>query len=185
MHFLALVFIPYTERPTREMVAALIDPSELKTFPYRKVYLSSLARAVMSEVYAVAPGSSEQLAAAMEELGAGGMDDNGLYSLDSFNPHDHYDTWCIGGRWEGAVQGIVSNDLSDIDELEMKSLTTNICPVKELPIPLVPQAVVTPEGYWYDRGDDAEPKERNWVDEYHELCEKYADCLAVGVDCQG
>lgn len=185
MHFLALVFIPFTEEPTREMVEKLIDPVEQKSFPYRKVYLSSEARDVMSEVYAVAPGSTEQLAAAMAELNAGGIDEKGLYSLNSFNPHDHYDSWCIGGRFEGEVQGIISNDLSDVDEFADESFITNICPVKELPISLLPQAIVTPDGLWYDRGDDAESREQSWMDEYHGLCEKYADCLAVGVDCQG
>lgn len=186
MHFFTLVFIPFTEKPTREMVEALLDPAEGKTFPSRKVYLTSQARAVMAGVYAVDPGNVEGVAAALTANEVGGMDEKGLYSLDSRNPQDHWDTsWCIGGRWNGVVQGHSRTEGDSLDDATDAPLQYNICHVNELPFSLLPYAVVTPDGLWYDRGVEDKQREQEWVDEFRALCEKYADCLAVGIDCQG
>ncbi len=107
---------------------------------------------------------------------------------EEFNPHGQWDAWEIGGRNDGVIMGRVSLSKESDDRSEEGVLARNLCAVSDLPEDMVPFAVVTPDGAWHMEGvvgtfGDAFDLDMYWEDKYDELCERYADCLAVGLDC--
>lgn len=97
-----------------------------------------------------------------------------------------YDGCVIGGRYDGQIFGAEAMYNLTPDEfqrrygLDVVKARNNIRPASEVPEELVPYAVVTPDGDWFDcEGKDWE----SWRDEAAELLRKYEDHFAVAVDC--
>lgn len=112
----------------------------------------------------------------------------GVYTANLLHADDaivRWDGWMIGGRYDG----VVNQDQGARDaQVEKQALWRNMRVVHDLPEGVVPFAVVTsdgrcrmegkmgPFGYSYDH-------DPYWEDTYDALCEQYADCIAVGLDC--
>lgn len=106
------------------------------------------------------------------------------------NSHVYWDSWQIGGRYDGVISRGSSRDKADNHPaaIESETLANNMCPVRDLSEDLVPFAVVTSAGQSFIEGTmgafgyshDHDPY---WEDKYDTLREKYVDCVAVGLDC--
>lgn len=104
----------------------------------------------------------------------------------SGNPLAKCDGFTIGGQYDGQIFGALPMYNLSPEEyqqrygLDVVKPLDNIRPAKEVPRTLVPYAILTPEGEWFD----GEHQERaRWRREAAGLLEKYADYLVVAVDC--
>jgi hypothetical protein len=102
------------------------------------------------------------------------------------NPKLKYDGFIIGGRYDQQIFGAAPMYNLSPDEFEKRygmdvvKAENNIRPASEVPKELVPYAIVTPQGEWFD----CENKDReSWRSEAEELLKIYDDCLVVAVDC--
>ncbi len=182
MHLFVLVFLLFTAEQVREKVEALLDPQDDgRAFPYRKVYLSPQVIPLVADMYGVQHNDIQGLAAVLRQKSAGGLDERGIYSLDSCNPRDHWESWMIGGRWDGAVQDRWDGKRVEDDLAVEGELAQNSRRVADLPHDLIPYAVVSPDGIWHEQGFDP----LAWAHEYRRLRSHYSDCLAIVVDCEG
>jgi hypothetical protein len=96
------------------------------------------------------------------------------------------DGYVIGGRFDGQLFGaepeydLTPQDFQKRYGLDVLRDEHNIRPASEVPLGLVPYAVVTPEGAWLD----CERKGAAvWAAEVLGLLRRYADCVVVAVDC--
>ena len=102
------------------------------------------------------------------------------------NPASHWDYLCIGGRWDGVIFGTPRrDDLVNAGE-EHERLEYNCAPVRQLPEDLIPHAIVTPDGLWYEEANWASTEEavkERWREEARALLKRHQNCLAIAVDC--
>lgn len=113
----------------------------------------------------------------------------GSYLTDR-DPRWHWDYWTIGGRWSGVFNTLPSCDHHDAESY------SNIARVGDMPDDFVPQAIVIPEGEWFegpivlfDKLFEAHLDEeeltarRDWDRQAGALLSRYPDHIAVAVDC--
>jgi hypothetical protein len=104
------------------------------------------------------------------------------------DPRTKWDYWQIGGRWSKLFAVCPS-----VPEVRDENLEGNVARVNTLPADLLPYAIVTPEGDWWEEEGSGfhlpnpEPEEeadrRKWELEANRLLCHYPDHLAVVVDC--
>jgi sensor domain CHASE-containing protein len=101
-------------------------------------------------------------------------------------PRAKCDAFIIGGRFDQEIYGVEPMYDLTPDEFEQRygmdvvKAENNIRPAAEVPKGLVPYAVVTPEGEWFDC--ENRDKER-WRVEAEALLQRYANYLVVAMDC--
>lgn len=96
------------------------------------------------------------------------------------------DGYVIGGRYDRQLFGadpeynLTPAEFQERYGLDVLRDENNIRPASEVPVGLVPYAVVTPEGAWLD----CERKGAAvWAAEVRGLLRRYADWMVVAVDC--
>jgi hypothetical protein len=116
-----------------------------------------------------------------------------------YNPASKWDTWCIGGRWDGWIYG-PERERQCADEVAgfnigpaHQKLENNCRRVSQIPVDdpyYVPFAILTPEGEWLEQGKMGfwaivhDPIDHNeWQSTFKAVMSKYAEHLAVAVDC--
>lgn len=138
MHFCIYVLIP-SDSDIEELVARVLHPydEDLEVAPY-KVYLDAGEIEAMRKQYGVRRSDRAALVSRLEEWSgsAGGFDEQGLFSIKTFNPKGKWDWYEIGGRWSGRIPGDV---ISAKALLRKWNLST-----------LLPAALVTPDGWWHE-----------------------------------
>lgn len=109
---------------------------------------------------------------------------DGVYS--SGDARAKCDGYVIGGRYDRQLFGaepeynLTPPEFQERYGLDVLRDEDNIRPASEVPVGLVPYAVVTPEGAWLD----CERKRAAvWAAEVRELLRRYADRVVVAVDC--
>ncbi|MQY04850.1 hypothetical protein [Actinomadura macrotermitis] len=104
-----------------------------------------------------------------------------------FGENGKTDGYVIGGRYDGVVRGqeqqfsLPPADFQRRYGLDVVRPEDNIVPVTALPEPVLPFAVVTPDGAWHERGADQE--EGGWQAEFRRLIAAHPDTVAVTIDC--
>ena len=111
--------------------------------------------------------------------------------LTTYNPKSKWDWYVIGGRWDGEVQGKPRDDSEGVFNFgdEHHQLKYNTCLVSELAFDFVPYAIITPDGYWHEKGRlgwwgvtiNPLPGD-SWEAEAVLIFGAYRGCLAIGVD---
>jgi hypothetical protein len=106
---------------------------------------------------------------------------HGLFN-DSRDPRQHWDDWTIGGRWDGSFKAFA--DAPD-DEIGR-----NIIRRSKVPVEMLPDAMVTPDGEWHEKpwcleispikSDRAQWEQ--WRKEAAELLLRYAPVFVIVVD---
>jgi len=96
------------------------------------------------------------------------------------------DGFIIGGCYDQEIFGVepmynlTPADFEQRYGMDVVRAADNIRPASEVPKELVPYAVVTPEGEWFD----CEKKDKeSWRVEAEEFLQRYANYLVVPVDC--
>lgn len=104
----------------------------------------------------------------------------------SGNPRAKCDGFRLGGQYDGQIFGAEPMYNLKPDEYQQRygmdvvKPADNIRAASEVPKTLIPYAIVTPEGEWFD----CEQKDATrWRSETEELLRRYADYLVVAVDC--
>lgn len=96
------------------------------------------------------------------------------------NPNGKWDWWSFGGRWDRAIQGDYSRTnpyaISHAHELDGNTST----PQSLIELGVIPAAIVTPDGHWYE---EEEWKEWAWKDTVKSILSRNIDAIAIGVDC--
>ncbi|MBD1860144.1 MULTISPECIES: hypothetical protein [Trichocoleus] len=199
-HFLALVLIPPDATAIETEVAKLLKPyySELTVAPYKE-YLNQVAVAREVERLQQLPKQAiaklaEDWEVAQDDLEAmakyeldwfedeiAGVDEKGSYRLTTINPL---------GKWD-------SYRFIQEESRESGAPLPYPCLVSTLP-PVVPYALVTPDGQWHEIGMDAGIKafarqlrgeiipsqdETAWDLEVERLLQQYPNYLAIALDC--
>jgi hypothetical protein len=195
-HFFTVVIVPGTTPPDQieETVARLLAPydEDIAVAPYR-VYLDRERIERMANHYQTSPDNLTELARHMRDWcgSGGGVDEQGLYRLSTYNPQSKWDWWVIGGRWNGEVRSAPGNDETGFNfGREYHQLPENMLPVKELQAPLSCFALVTPDGEWHERGEMGwfgmvanEKEQDDWEREVADILQKHQEDILVGVDC--
>ena len=94
------------------------------------------------------------------------------------------DGFVIGGRYDQQIFGappiynLAPPEFQKRYGLDVIKIEDNVRPAPEVPKRLIPYAVVTPEGDWFDSNDH-----EDWPEKVKELLKQYSDYLAVAVDC--
>lgn len=110
----------------------------------------------------------------------------------TYNPKSKWDWYRIGGRWDGVIRNIdVESDDGGFNfGSQHETLEMNTAPVSEiLENKIVPFAIVTPDGEWYERGNMGwwgmfSNEKDDWEEVATQVLEKYAEgYVGVGVDC--
>lgn len=108
--------------------------------------------------------------------------------LSTYNPRAKWDSWRIGGRWDGAVAGRRRRSGGGFNlGRQHEELSGNVVPVARLPRGLTCFAIVTPDGDWHQEGElgawgVAWNVDADWPRKVRLLLEARRDCLAVGCD---
>ena len=121
-------------------------------------------------------------------------DENGNGTRES-----KWDWWVVGGRWDGWIFGPehekASSDQQHGFNFSKKHhhVENNCRPVREIPLDdphYVPFALLTPDGEWHEMGRlcwfaivEKPLPEEAWLEHVREVLTKYADHLAVAIDC--
>jgi hypothetical protein len=199
-HFLALVLIPSDAAVIETEVAKLLKPyySELTVEPYKEYLdqaavaqevarlqqLSEQAIAKLAEDWEVAQDDLEALA--KYELDwfedeIAGVDEKGAYRLTTLNPL---------GKWD-------SYRFIQEEFRESAPPLPYPCRVSDLP-PVVPYALITPDGQWHEIGMDTGIKafarglrgesvpsteETEWDLEVERILKQYPNHLAIALNC--
>jgi len=74
--------------------------------------------------------------------------------LSTYNPNSKWDWYVIGGRWDGWVTGNEqSSDNGYNFGPQHQTVANNIAGTEEaIERGVIPHAIVTPDGHWYERG---------------------------------
>ena len=94
------------------------------------------------------------------------------------------DGFVIGGRYDQEIFGMAAMHNLTPPEfqkrygLDVIKIEDNVRPAPDVPKELIPYAVVTPKGEWFDCND-----QEDWPAKVQELLKKYSEYLAVAVDC--
>jgi len=192
-HFFTVVLVePELEKDEiEERVSELLAPYDenLQINPYR-VYLDPEDIKNMAEHYKLDPNNSAGIIKKIKDWSGdrGGIDDKGLYRISTYNPKSKWDWWRIGGRWNGEIKGAYrgSKDGFNFDD-EFETLEENICPISELPENLEIFAIVTPDGFWHEKGHMGwfgctSNINKDWKKIVKDLLKKYSNYIAIGCD---
>lgn len=192
MHYFVMVLVPADTEDVMQAVADLMEPfNHWKEVERSKRYLEDYEIQEMADHYGLSKIDLPALAQYVCEYWErkeGGLDEQGLFMIETYNPNSHWDYWAIGGRWDGVIQGKSRNTKGRSNYgPEHEQLQYNICPVRELPENVLPEWILTPDGKWYEqemRSLYPTPQENEaWRKVVQPLLEQYQDCFAVGVDC--
>lgn len=106
--------------------------------------------------------------------------------LANRNPKSKCDGFIIGGRYDQEIFGVepmynlTPPEFQKRYGMDVVKPEDNIRPAAEVPKELVPYAIVTPDGEWFDcENSDKE----DWRAEAEGLLQRYRDYLVVAVDC--
>lgn len=109
----------------------------------------------------------------------------------TYNPQSEWDWWDIGGRWNGEIRGDYRGDNSGGFNFgaEFRQIHENMIPLSEMKKPVIPFAILTPDGEWCEKGKmgwwgmvSGRKDENDWEASVKEIYAKYHDCIAVGCD---
>lgn len=112
------------------------------------------------------------------------------FVLTTANPKAKWDWWVIGGHWYGEITGHPKSDEKGFNLSpkfnRIKDNRSLVAPLLSLKI--LPFAVVTPDGQWYEQGNmgwfgQASDLKEDWPQQVKQLFETHPDCVAVSVDC--
>ncbi|HWN09422.1 MAG TPA: hypothetical protein VNO50_09195 [Pyrinomonadaceae bacterium] len=102
------------------------------------------------------------------------------------NSKSKCDGFTIGGRYDGQLYGaepmynLTPARFQERYGLDVVKPADNIRRASEVSRDLVPYAIVTPDGEWFD----CEQKDRErWATEAGEIMDRYRDHLIVAIDC--
>ena len=105
---------------------------------------------------------------------------------DPANPSAKFDGWVVGGRFDGQLfdaepmYNLTPAEFQRRYGLDVLRDEDNIRAASAVPAALIPYAVVTPGGEWFD----CENREAAaWRAEVRRLLRLHAGCLVVAVDC--
>ena len=114
---------------------------------------------------------------------------SGTY-IETSDPRDNWDYWLIGGRWSAFFDNISTFEAHDEELQGCVSL------VKDIPEQMIPAAIVTPDGNWFEspiiigdgmftkyRDEDELLPRQQWELNAKNLLSQYLHHLAVVVDC--
>lgn len=151
MHSCVYVFIgPNTNDIETAVAKALAPFDEALTIPPYKIHLSSSGIRAMAEHYKLPETDLKQLAEKMQEwMGCpGGVDEFGLFAIQTSNPLGKWDWYEIGGRWDGLITGRKqpTSDVLRNNCIRASTLLTARDFAKRIPF-----AVLTPTGEWVER----------------------------------
>lgn len=178
-HYTCLVILPKDQQPADERdaeraIEPLLAPYDENTGvePYKRHYDDDeVAR--MAEHYKIDPADLSALAAKVPDWEGreGGVDDQGLYYLSTYNPKSKWDWYAIGGRWHG--------DLTEDGR--------NVFPLTDLASDWSTYAIVTPDGEWHSRGRMgwfacSTDEDDQWDAKRYELASAFPDHVGVLVD---
>lgn len=187
--YMLIVLIPPTEKDIKGAVEELIEPySKWIRLPAYKEYLRDHEIDQVAWRHNISNNDLEQIASKMKEQDEGvGLDEKGIYRLTTRNPQGRWDSWRIGGVWDGVIQGKrrrnggVGHNLG----LEHELLRYNTCIVSQLPKFFLISELITPDGIWHSWGEWSKPDttEFDRMIEVTEITEKYPDHIAVCIQC--
>ena len=155
MHQCVYVLIdPNTNNIERAVVRALAPFDENLSVPPYKVYLSHAATVEMASCHRLDPNDLPALAPLIEDWigGEGGIDDTGLFSKRTTNPHGEWDWYEIGGRWDGYLHGRTAAPSDEVPGTAENNsvLAASLLKNRELASRL-PAAILTPTGQWIEK----------------------------------
>lgn len=179
MHFLTFVFVP-KHRDIEAAVAERLRPfgAEHPVAPWKK-HLDRQEILRMASAYSTKPSNLSALASHMEDWngGTGGIDENGLFALHTFNPDTKWDWYEIGGRWSV----FPGNAMKASSLLRSPKLAD-----------ILPHDFVTPDGRWHEvetffpkgwmRGAFVRKTQKRWLSEFRKALAAFPDSVVVSVD---
>lgn len=150
MHSCVYVIIgPDTNDIETAIAKALAPFDEELTVPPYKLHLSETAIRAMAEHYKLPETDFKQLAGRMQDWMCcpGGVDELGLFAIQTGNPIGKWDWYEIGGRWDGLITGRKrpTNDVLRNNCIRAATLQRARDFAKRLPF-----AIVTPTGEWVE-----------------------------------
>jgi hypothetical protein len=204
MHFYALVIIPADTKNIEAKVEQLMSKyySELEVESYKEYLIEEKIIKEIEYLQTLPINEIEKMAAAWEipsddirtlakmEVGdmmgwfedeAEGIDEIGLYKMTTINPN---------GKWD-------YYSLIEKEPIKSGQALSYPCKVSDLP-KVLPYAIVTSDGEWYELGEDAGTKafakrikgdntiseeEANWMITVEHILADYNDSLCVALDC--
>ncbi|MBN3911473.1 MAG: hypothetical protein HWQ35_34550 [Nostoc sp. NMS1] len=201
-HFKALIILPQNTINITEKVAELLSPyySELEVEPYKEYLNKSELQVEMQNLSTLSKENIEEL---IEEYEVSG--DNLLENLAKINL-DWYEEDIAGSDEQGAYRLTTLNPCSKwdwYDFIEVESIESELpinypCRVADLPN-IVPYALITPDGQWYEAGADlglqafkriyllnnkqVSEEEVSWDLDVQKILASYSDYLAVAIHC--
>ena len=203
-HFFVVALVPRSTAPeeVEGAVGSLLAPydEDIRVEPYHS-YLNERSVEYRKQKYEtddfaeIARRQNEQYADADPYADPDDMlllDEQGLYTLSTYNPRSKWDYWIIGGRWNGAIRNAPRDDGNGGFNFssEFHHLAENILPASELDHDLGCFAVVTPDGAWHEKGRmgwwavvSDEKADETWDVEVRRLIATHQDCYMVGLDC--
>lgn len=200
-HFTALVILPQDTTNIQDKVAELLNPyySELEVEPYKE-YLEREQLQAEMEHLSISKEDIDKLAVEYELSGenviedlakinldwyeedVAGIDEHGEYQITTYNPQSKWD-------WYRFIE---------FEPRESEPPIYYPCRVADLP-DIVPYAVITPDGKWYELGFDLGIQvfmrnhsikctnitegEINWDLKLKQIIDFYSDFLAVALNC--
>jgi len=139
MHYCVYVFIPQ-EGDVECLLAQALDPysDSLEVAPY-KVHLDEGELAAMATHFGIRRDDMKALAGKIEDWSGvpGGIDSDGLFKIVTWNPNGKFDGYEMGGRWDGFIPGNMEISRALLTKPNLKEI--------------LPDRMVTPDGYWHER----------------------------------
>lgn len=191
MHHFVMVLVPADTEDVMQAAVDLMEPfNDRKNEEPHRRYLEGEEIQRMAKHYGLSEADLPALAQCVSKyyrVKEGGLDEQGLFVVQVYNPQGMWDYWAIGGRWDGVIQGKsrITKGLSNYGP-EHEQLQYNICSVRALSPDVLPEVVVTPDGRWYEQEMRSiyptSQENEVWRKVVQPLLERYQDCFAVGVD---
>jgi hypothetical protein len=94
------------------------------------------------------------------------------------------DGFVIGGRYDQEIFGVEPTHNLTPPEFEKRygldviRIEDNVRPARDVPRKLIPYAIVTPKGEWFERNDY-----EDWPAKVEQLLQEHDQYLVVAVDC--
>lgn len=195
MHKCVYVLINPNTNNIEAAVARALAPFDeaMQVRPY-KLYLTHAVVTEMATRYGLKRDELKSLVPKVHDWvgGLGGIDDIGLFSTRTDNPHGEWDWYEIGGRWDGYLKGRRSSPT----ESESGTIESNSVPVSSLLSSRklssrLPAAIVTPTAQWVEKESfittsygwfTAERTKREWLFAVRRILAAFPQHLVVCVD---
>ena len=191
MHTCMYVLIDGKTHNIESLVGQALAPfdEELQVSPY-KLYFSEHGVRAMAENYKLPETDLQALARKTHDWMRceGGVDDLGLFAIQTSNPHGKWDWFEIGGRWNGLITGRKEPDNKEIRNnfiLASKLLASPDFAER------LPFGIVTPTGEWVERSTfvttytgwyTRETATDAWCTHVRRILEAFPTHRVVGVD---